>query len=198
MYRTNKTGFTLIEILIVMAILSVVALAVFSTFNSGIKIWQRLTKSAIAGDLDIFLEKISYDLRNSFKSSEIKFVGRSNNVDFATLALTEAGKKDRGLAVGGVGYYFDTETGVINRRQADYSQVYQNKYAQPRQVMGNVRSLNFQYYYYDPEGEVYAWTDTWGEEMQGVIPQAVRVNVAFTDGDEIRMITKAITIPSGG
>ena len=79
MYQTGKkikpAGFTLIETLLVVAISSVIALTIYSTFNSGLKIWQRLTKKEQASDLNIFFEKISYDLRNSFKFSDIKFVG---------------------------------------------------------------------------------------------------------------------------
>ncbi len=122
----ERAGFTLIEILFVMAILSIVSLAVYSSFDSGIKIWQRLNKDAPAEDLNIFLEKISDDLRNSFKFTGIEFVGRDKSISFATLVLTELGQRDRGLIVGEVGYGFDEERETLNRWYADYSRVYQD------------------------------------------------------------------------
>ena len=51
--RTHRCAFTLIETLIVAAMVSVVALAIYSTFSSGVKIWQRLTKVLPDEDLNI-------------------------------------------------------------------------------------------------------------------------------------------------
>ena len=204
MCRTNKrkqtSGFTLIETVLVAAMLSVVALAIYSTFNSGIKIWQRLTKGASAEELNIFLEKISGDLRNSFKFTEIKFVGRGNSISFASLVLTEMGQKEKDLVVGEVGYCFDAQAETINKWQANYSQVYQNKSTPPRQVVDNVKSLGFQYYYYDPKEEVHIWKDGWQQEQgeEEKIPLAVRIMIELLEDVERKEITRTIAIPAGG
>lgn len=182
--------------------LSVVALAIYSTFNSGIKIWQRLIQGMPAEDLNIFFEKISNDLRNSFGFSGIEFVGEQNSISFATLVLTEMGQKERALSIGEVGYCFDAQTETLSRWQANYSQVYQNKSTLLRQMMSNVKSLSFQYYYYDPEEEAYIWKDVWQEqeeaEKEEKVPLAVRIKIEFDEDAGRKNVTRTITIPAGG
>src|SRR3989338_4885613 len=77
------SGFTLIELLIVSALLAVVSLALFSVFNSGIKIWQRINQTSINEDLNIFLSKFARDLANGFSFSAINFSGDAERMQFA-------------------------------------------------------------------------------------------------------------------
>jgi len=70
-----------------------------------------------------------------------------------------------------------------------------------RQIVNNVESLSFQYYYYDPEGEVYIWKDIWQEEEEEEeekIPLAVRIEMEFGEDAERERVTRTITIPAGG
>ena len=55
--RKNRSGFTLIELLIVAAMLGVVSLAIYSTFNNGLKLWQKVNKPVAGEDADIFFEQ---------------------------------------------------------------------------------------------------------------------------------------------
>ena len=201
MYQTGKkikpAGFTLIETLLVVAISSVVALAIYSTFNSGLKIWQRLTKKEQVSDLNIFFEKISYDLRNSFKFSGIEFVGKQDSIGFASLVMAQIGQQQRALGVGQAGYCFDAQTESLNRWQLNYSELYQNKPAHLRQILNNVKALSFQYYYYDPEEEAYMWKDLWIENEEG-IPLAVRIKMEFGKDAECKKVTRTVAIPAGG
>ena len=201
MYQTGKkikpAGFTLIETLLVVAISSVVALAIYSTFNSGLKIWQRLTKKEQASDLNIFFEKIAYDLRNSFKFSDIKFVGKQDSIGFASLVMTQIGQQQMALGVGQAGYCFDAQTESLNRWQLNYSELYQNKPAHLRQILNNVKALSFRYYYYDPEEEAYMWKDLWIENEEG-IPLAVRIKMEFGKDAECKEVTRTVAIPAGG
>ena len=201
MYQTGKkvkpAGFTLIETLLVVAISSVIALAIYSTFNSGLKIWQRLTKKEQASDLNIFFEKISYDLRNSFKFSGIKFVGKQDSIGFASLVMTQIGQQQMALGVGQAGWCFDAQTESLNRWQLNYSELYQDKPVHLRQILNNVKMLSFRYYYYDPEEEAYMWKDLWVENEEG-IPLAVRIKMEFGKDDECKEVTRTVAIPAGG
>jgi hypothetical protein len=63
----------------------VVAFAIYASFNNGIKIWERVNKEIPGEDLNIFFDKFSVDLKNSFKFSGIKFSGKKNEVAFASI-----------------------------------------------------------------------------------------------------------------
>lgn len=195
------TGFTLIETIIATAIFSIIALAVYSTFSQGVKLWQRLTQQTPASELNMVFEKMSFDLRNSFEFTGINFVGGEDNIAFATLVLTANEDKQKALSLGEVGYFFDAQTGSLNRQQRNYSQVYQNKSTLLRQMMNNVKSLSFQYYYYNPVQETYIWKDNWrveeGEKERS-IPLAVRIRLEFDENTKEEEVTRTITIPAGG
>ena len=40
--KKNRLGFTLVELFLVSVILSIISLAIYSTLNNGIKIWQKI------------------------------------------------------------------------------------------------------------------------------------------------------------
>ena len=90
---SKKGGFTLIEILMVTALLSVIGLSLFSVFNSGISVWQRLTQEVIAEDVNLFFEKISSDLQSTFLFSEISFQGKEDEISFPVI-LSASSKSD--------------------------------------------------------------------------------------------------------
>ena len=199
MRRTDK-GFTLIETILAVAIISVIALAVYSTFNQGIRLWQRLTQRTPVSELNIVFEKISSDLRNSFKFSGINFVGGEDNIAFATVILTANKDEENVLTVGEVGYFFDVRTGSLNRQQRNYNQVCQNKPTLLRQMLNNVKSLSFQYYCYNLAQETYIWKNNWqaGEvEEERSIPLAVRMRLEFDDNTKEERIIRTIAIPVG-
>lgn len=199
MCRINK-GFTLIETIITAAIFSIIALAVYSTFSQGVRLWQRLTQQTPAFGVNIVLEKMSADLRNSFKFSGIDFTGRGSDISFATLIVTSNSDKQKILSLGEVGYSFDSQAGSLNRQQRNYSQIYQGKPALPRQILDNVESLSFQYYYYDSSQKVYIWGNNWQggeEEEKGSVPLAVRIKLKFDKSTKEEGIVRTVTIPVG-
>lgn len=199
--RKQREGLTLIEIMLAVTILSVIALAIYSTFSQGIKLWQRLTQRTPASELNMVFEKMSSDLRNSFGFSGINFVGAKDNISFAALTLAAMGEQTKALSIGEVSYFFDAQTESLDRRQRNYSQLYQNKPTSLRQMVSNVKSLSFQYYYYDSKQETYIWKDNWQVEegeKERRIPLAVRIRLKFDENTKEEKVTRTITIPAGG
>ncbi len=194
------TGFTLIETILTVAMFSVIALAIYSTFSQGVRLWQRLTQRTPSSELNMVFEKMSSDLRNSFGFSGINFVGGEDNITFATLIFSANKDKQKALSLGEVGYSFDAQTGSLNRQQRNYSQVYRNKSTHLRQMLNNVKFLSFRYYYYNPAQEEYVWKDNWqareGEEERS-IPLAVRISLEFDENTKEEEVTRTITIPAG-
>ena len=172
--------------------LGVISLAIFSTFNNGFKIWQKINKPLAEEDLGIFFDKISQDLSNCFKSSSIPFTGDQNNLGIPTLVNSPRLKtRTLGLVV----YSYDQQSGVLNRQQKDFSQIYSRQEDDPVHLLKNIRSFKLEYYYFDTQKQEYLWK----EECSGVgIPLAVRVGLDLNDSSGTDKIIRTITIPVGG
>jgi prepilin-type N-terminal cleavage/methylation domain-containing protein len=177
--KMSLTGFSLIELLIVTMILSVVSLAVFSTFSSGLEIWHRINRKTTNEELVIFCHRLRIDLSNSFKFTGIDFIGREDKLEFASLvnfpALTTK-------SVGQVIYELDEYNHALVRIKKDYSAIYTGQEARPEQVLQSIKNIQFQYYFFDPKTKEYAWQDEW---LKKELPLAVKLEVEFDD-EEIR------------
>jgi len=189
-----KRGFTLIEMLMVTGILSVVALAMYATLSNGIKIYQKVNRELPEEDLNIFFAKFTLDIKNTFKFTGINFSGAIEKVEFPTLVNSLRFAK---RTVGKLIYAYEPATGILNRYQVDFSGAYSGESnARPRQSLRNVRALKFQYYIYDEQNKVYLWQDEYGRN-EG-LPLAVRVELEFDDGREIKRFTKTVSLPASG
>jgi len=195
--KRSQRGMTLMETLIAASMIAVVALAIYATMNSGIKIWQRVSGSGQIQDAHIFLQRIADDLRNSAAFSGIPFVGDKDSIQFATLINTYDKKQRANIpSVGAVGYYFDQQTKSVNRWQSNYTQLYQQINPSSRQYLSNVESLSFEYYYYSADSYDYQWSALWEEEE--TTPLSVRIVITLSEDDEDLVVKKNVEIPSGG
>ncbi len=185
--RKNK-GFTLIEMLIVTAMLAVVSLAVYATFDSGIKIWKRVNQEMPSEDMDIFFDKFTSDLRNTLKAGNISPSGQKDEFELPVLVNS----RRLGISPGKVRYRFDHAKGGVIRQRMDYSDIYDGGSGSEELSMRNVKSLKFQYYIYDDEKQEYLWQD----ELTGqVLPLAVRVELELKDNGQTGKFTKTAGIP---
>lgn len=188
----SRLAFTLIELLIVSVMIPVIAFAVYSSFDNGIKIWQRINKEIPGEDLNIFFDKFATDLRNSFKSSGIKFSGKKNEVGFASIVNSKRMEK---ITIGEVIYSYDDKNSAVFREQKDFSHVYSGKNAAIRQLLKNVKSLRFQYYFYDAQNKEYLWQDEWSKDG---LPFSVRVELEIEQASRINKFIRTIDIPVSG
>lgn len=190
--RRNK-GFTLIEMLIVSLIMSIISLGLYVTLNSGIKVWQRINNQQLAAEeVNIFFDKFALDLRNSLPFTAINFIGTENGLSFACILKSQ---RLKGRTIGQVIYTYDSRTGLLNRQQKDYSQIYNLEEAAPSAALKNIKSLVFQYYVYDKERKEYFWHE---EPLPEQIPGAVRLELEFLAGAKTYGFTKTVAIPVNG
>jgi prepilin-type N-terminal cleavage/methylation domain-containing protein len=198
--ENEKQGFTLIEMLVAIAILSVLALTVYGAFSNGLRLWQRINQEESHEDINIFLLKLSYELRRCFKFSNIKFLGEEDNISFATLI-----KADREETIGQVNYFFDGSANTINRVQSNYSQLYQSKPTPEQQVLKNIKSFNLQYYCCEPKQKKYLWLKAWDKKKvpssikaDEYLPLAVKIEIELDDNNKNKKFVRIVNIPVGG
>ena len=199
-------GFTLVELLVTAAILGIVALAVISSFASGLKVYERVeSRTRTRPDILLSLEKMERDLRNTIPSSEIDFTGEKESVSFA--ALTAEGNLGRIL------YYLKGARDLLTREEQDYPRaVSKIKKGKGRvKELVSVKDIDFSYYYRDPDTEEYKWKDTWKveeeattddgrrttDEEEGRVPLGVKIKLTYKEGAEYVTLTRAVLIPVG-
>jgi prepilin-type N-terminal cleavage/methylation domain-containing protein len=190
--RRILRGFTLIEILIVTMMMSVVSLAIFSAFNNGIKIWQRLNRQLPQEDINIFFDKFTSDLRNCVKLKNISFTGKADTLEFASIVLSARMEQ---ASVGKIVYRYDRSAGALRRDQFDYSAVFTEEKNAYAGGLEHIRSLRFLYYNLDDEKKEYIWQEEW---LQDALPKAVRMEIEFLRGEEVLYLTRTVNIPISG
>jgi prepilin-type N-terminal cleavage/methylation domain-containing protein len=188
----NSCGFTLVEMLIVAAMVSIVSLTMYAVFNNGLKIWQRVNSQIPESEVAILFDKLSLDLKNNTGFKGINFTGGRDKLAFATIVNSPALKK---RTVGEVAYVYDSGSGTLTRVQKDFSQIYSKEEGTLTQSLANIESLRFQYYFYDKQNKVYLWLDEWSKKG---IPLAVRLELGFNNGKETESFTKTVSIPVSG
>ncbi|MBN1872381.1 MAG: prepilin-type N-terminal cleavage/methylation domain-containing protein [Candidatus Omnitrophica bacterium] len=192
--RCDKTGLTLVELLLVSALLAVIALSAYSVFSSGIKIWMGVTRLTPYEDINIFFDKLSTDIRNAFMYNGIGFLGERDKFEFATL-VTSSRMEMR--TVGKVIYSYDSMGERLTREERDYSRVYDDDEGLITESLANVNSLSFSYYAYDDTIEKHIWKDSWQSDEKS-LPLAVRITLEIKDERQSIEITRTISIPTGG
>jgi len=188
----RNLGFTLIEIIIVSAMLGLISVAIYTTFSNGAKIWQRLNQNIAEEDLNIFLDKFTKDLRNSFKFSTISFLGQEERLEFAALVYSPTLNK---TSAGKIIYFYDPGQQSLSREQLDFSQIYNSEGPYIKQKLENIKSLKFQYYIYDPQKKEYLWQQDWAKEN---LPLAVKIEFEFDNGSQTNKFYKTVSIPVSG
>lgn len=199
---SRKVGFTLVELLLVAAILAVVGMVVYGTFVRGIDIWQRISQPTGTEDVALFFKNISYDLRNSFQITGIKFRGTKRQISFPTRVRRyhDGSVED---SVGKVTYSFDRKNKALYKSQASYSEIYHNKSGRKRLLAENINFLEFEYFTYDEQKKKYSWVTSWQErdepfgiEAEENLPLIVKVELGILRDGAEQKFAKTIYIPS--
>ena len=178
-----RTGFTLVEILIALAILAMVVASTFTIFISSSKSWQKgETRSERYHNARISMGKMSTEISQAVisENSPARFIGEKDGARFVSFVSTSGGVF--GLAE--IEYWLDKDRKLLMRNEdtdpdydfstQDYSDI----------LASNISTLEFSYY----DGLI--WSDTWGsdlaeeeespEEMQG-LPKAVKIKIKVED-----------------
>jgi prepilin-type N-terminal cleavage/methylation domain len=190
----RKNGFTLLELILVISILAVTAMAIYAVFNSGIKIWRVAGRQIPEEELGIFFEKFTSDLRNAFRSESIIFIGKKDEIRFAALVDSP---RLQARSAGKVIYSYDYQAGAVEREAFDASHIYEVEGGRVQRSIGNIRNFNLLYYFYDDKTKEYAWKEEWLEDEK-FLPLAVRVELLLDKGGEMENFVKTINIPAGG
>ncbi|MDD5729678.1 MAG: prepilin-type N-terminal cleavage/methylation domain-containing protein [Candidatus Omnitrophica bacterium] len=179
--ETPKTkGFTLVEMLIAASIFVVVAVSIYSAFQTGMFGYSRInTTLSVYQNASLIFDRIDTDLRNCFAYTENKtnFSGTKSELRFFSLVSGFSG----GIPVRNfsfIDYKMDKDKLLrlcrINKESLnDASEI------KPEEMASKIDGISFSYGYMPEADQPLVWKDTWDEPK--ALPDAVKIKLNVKD-----------------
>ena len=190
----TKRAFTLIELIIATAILSLIVVSIYSAFSVGIKAWRRGSEGEEVQKVRIALLKMQKELRGSFFFSDAPFEGTSSEIIFP-LSIPEENIEKIYIITYRMDENKDTGARNLVREKRLFTENPQDEKEAIKEPVFPVRLIAFKYAYKLEDGSNgFEWQDSW-PETQNNIPSAVKISFQLDNSDEI--YNKTIFIPQG-
>ena len=217
--RHHAAGFTLMEILIAIAILAIVVTTALASFNAVFSTTDALDDSATLYEMaHTCMKRIVLDLtsihisqRPLYKPPEfdqppdpyrlvasaedIGGTGFAQNLRFASLAHLPLGKEDRGGIAEIIYYLQATDDGHLQLKRADHPYpypVFEHKGSDP--ILCNyVKSLSFNFF--DKEGLEHSDWDSDSDEFGYATPTAIAVKLELANKAETHTFETLVPLP---
>lgn len=167
----NK-GFTLVEVFLAAALLSIVLLTIFSAYTSGIRIWRTVKGVRFVSErrVPLSIEKVRRELAGYVRDfEEIEFEGNGKSLSFP-------GISDSGIVE--ITYLFDKGRHAFSRKSVKFSDSLKDKMRADVAELFSARKVEFSYLYYDEEEGAGVWLSDFSEEDDG-IPEAVKLDITI-------------------
>lgn len=201
MKQNNRfSGFTLVELLISMLIVSILGGAVFASFSQGIRIWQRAVQQSELGDEEFFFETIRSELRNAFVYDGIAFEGQSEKFDFYGLMSRQIGKASSSgysKVPAHIQYRFLPSEKSIQKEVTFYEKMLDGKreVSENKIVLDKVENVKFEYDKRQKERFGSVWMKSWKDSC---FPGAIKATMQLTTGLSAAAEVRIINIPNEG
>lgn len=181
-------AFTLLEILVVTAILGVVGSVILSAFATGIRVWECAQRAnGPSENAELALARIERDLMNARPFYAVDFLGKSDRILFPGSVAWVDREGGAHRTIGRIAYSYEPARNALVRRAWAYPCRDPDATA-PEEVLANVTAGTFSYLVKPREkGERPEWKGTW--DANGDFPLGVRIEVVLESGtNTIRFI----------
>ncbi len=182
-----KRGFTVLELLIVTAIVAVASAVVLGGFAAGIRVWERAREFSGPGTTSrLALAVMRKELSNMISCRAATFKGGSSWVEFPSVVSGGASN----LWPGTTRYEFDRGMMMRRSRGMDAS----GSMPETSEVLlSGVNNVSFRY---GDAGESGQEAVTWAHDWEGRtnVPVAIKVTVQFLDGKEQRELQQTMLL----
>ena len=191
----QQHGFTLIELMVSLAIFSVITLAVYSAFAGGVGAWRRAQEfSSTYQTARLVLDDLAHELTNAVSISGTDFVGESQKLSFLTVRHHRDPKgRPADPRIMRVSYEIRRE-----RTSATYSLVRAEapdgdgaREGATDLIVSPISKLEFLYTHKDDKGQIVPWKDAW--RVSEAIPLGVKITLVVGE----TRFTKLVFIPHG-
>lgn len=166
-----SSAFTLTELLIAVSIFSVVSIAIYSTFSSGVSVLRRVKNIDFARQKILLKnERFARELREIPPCRKQLFSGSKTQISFPGFSNYIPCR---------ITYYFDAGSLCFLRGADKLSQIITAEgkidaelKSKPAVVLSGIKEVKFSYLKLDPIKNEYIWTDEW---LQNYLPVAVKL-----------------------
>ncbi len=176
----DQAGFTLIEVLLVVAILGVISAMVFGAFSGTMRVIETLRNDQDWGPLmRETLQFMANELSAGYRSATVPWVGQSNQQNgqpadtlaFLTTAQERSGLNAHETEISRVVY---TREGTRLMRFARRNLFgLTDESIEQIELLDDVVGLKLRYY--DATAQI--WVDQWDGQMRGALPRAVMIEL---------------------
>jgi len=199
--RSLAAGFTLIEVVLASALTVLVGLAVYKAFSNGMAIVAWQSEDRAGSRINVFMDKISYDLVNSFNISTDSFVGVGEKISFYVHKTELLSMPLKDISASGytgkdsvtrVEYIFDSTKGTIDRYEYAYdakSPMHETR------VISGIKDASFCFYVLPAKDAPIQRIESW----KGVVPRFIEIVVKMCDSNgEEKLYYRRVEIPLAG
>jgi general secretion pathway protein J len=198
----RQSGFTLLELLLALSILSVILVVILGALRITVRAWEKgenvlsvqQRSRTILDQLDRQLSSAAVLMSGQEDQPLVTFAGDSRSVEF-TSSLPLVSK----IQFGPVHVKYEIETGPGGKKRLllyektitaeDYLSENQLRHdADGLAFTGGLEDLRFDYLGDAGNGPVLNWTSSWQPEEPTDLPRAVRIT--YTDGHKIQVIAR--------
>ena len=167
-------GFTLIEVVVAIAILAVIFSFVYTSFHSSIRIMGDAEESVYTSNVaEGVAEQLYYDITSTFKSdTDMRFTGKETSLRFLTtyrLLPPDEEEADFILIEYQLARDPESDEYILMRKEGERS----------RKIVGDIEAFEFNFY------DGLEWKKEWNSKSLGKLPAGVRIRIARKNKKEI-------------
>jgi len=190
----SKSGFTLIETILTLAILGILVVLIFSSVRLGLRSWEKgeaVVESA--SSVRFVFSRLSRDVGSMYLYRQKKgntvhnfFIGGNNRLGFVTTVVDGVS----GLPFGGAKwvFYSVSEKGLTVREKIVLSfNITEDEGGRIIVLDTDVTGVSFEYKRDD------GWAQSWNVDQEDGLPRAIRITLTFKD----KRSTDVYLIPVG-
>ena len=191
-YQVQHRSFTLMELLLAITLFSIIAVAMYSSLATGIRVHEKgVTIGGEYTDIQLLFHRIAQDLRTAVSINNVYLVEESEKIYFfSSQPMTGGGREIYKITYTWerVGDYFK-----LSYLRETYIDSLQDTHNPKEEFLDKILKLDFSYGYLKKtimEEETFLWKDTWAEAS---FPKMVKFRVEIPKGN----FQEIIYCPSG-
>lgn len=189
-------GFTLLELLVTLALIGLLTIVMFTTMRFGVQVWARtgtdLTEANATRKAE---DMIKADLRRAYplySSKETKasvaFAGEEHRITYLTPSRAEPGVMERVILEASGG---GNEVDLLRTHTYELAGAGQSQ----KHLLSQLRGVTFSYYGAAQDDQKSKWSSTWQNRTR--LPTLIQVAIEARSGTETFLVAPQIAADAG-